>query len=188
MGSGKDYRMKLTDFFKDEELEWKPQSTGIDKTGKPWAKVLCYVSARAIQERLDDVYGVTGWKDTYRFEPHGTICSLSVWDQDKKEWITKENGSQETDIESFKGGISSALKRVAASGYGIGRYLYALDTVFAECSKDRQKDWKYAKDKKTDTYFYWKSPIIDSKYRVKPETVGRSPEQQRSEFLDNPQV
>jgi hypothetical protein len=88
-----------------------------------------------------------------------------VYCEVKKEWIAKENGSPETDIESFKGGISGAFKRVASSGYGIGRYLYELDTTFAECSLNKQKGWKKATAKVKDkppVDFYWKVPNIES--------------------------
>ena len=152
---------RLKERFNDSELEWKPQSVGI-KNGKPWAMILCYVQARAIQNRLDEVFGPMNWKDEYRFEKNGVICRLSVYCSEKKEWIAKENGSPETDIESFKGGISGAFKRVASSGYGIGRYLYELDTTFAECSMSKQKGYKQAKTK-DNQYFYWQVPTsIDS--------------------------
>jgi hypothetical protein len=152
---------RLREAFNDCELEWKPQSVGI-KNGKPWAMILCYVQARAIQNRLDEVFGPMNWKDEYRFEQNGVICRLSVYCNEKKEWIAKENGSPETDIESFKGGISGAFKRVASSGYGIGRYLYELDTTFAECSMTKQKGYKQAKTK-DNQYFYWQVPTsIDS--------------------------
>lgn len=156
---------KLKEFFKQEELEWRIQQSGFTKDGKPWAKVLCYVQARAIQDRLDDVFGVFGWKDTYRHEGDNCICSLSVCDKENNIWITKENGSQETNIEAFKGGISGAFKRVASSGFGIGRYLYKLDTVFPICQVDKPSDrkgWNYAKtDGKS---FYWQNPQIDSQF------------------------
>lgn len=147
---------RLKEPFNDSELEWKPQSVGI-KNGKPWAMILCYVQARAIQNRLDEVFGPMNWKDEYRFEQNGVICRLSVYCSEKKEWIAKENGSPETDIESFKGGISGAFKRVASSGYGIGRYLYELDTTFADCSMSKQNGYKQAKTK-DNQYFYWKVP------------------------------
>ena len=152
--------IKLTDEFLESELEWKPQNTGSGANGV-WAMVLCYVSARAIQNRLDAVFGVLGWRDTYRFEKNGVICELSVYDNEKKEWITKENGSPETDIESFKGGISSAFKRVASSGFGIGRYLYDLDTTFAEVSNVKVQGWNQAKTKE-GIKFWWKPPSINS--------------------------
>ena len=132
--------------FFDCDLEWKPQTVGYSKNGKPYAQILCYVTARAIQNRLDWVYGVHGWKDEYLFVNGGTICQLSV--RHKDEWITKSNGADETDIEAFKGGISSSFKRVAASGFGIGRYLYTLDTVFPDVSETpKYEGWKQAKTK-----------------------------------------
>ena len=163
--------VNLIDEFTDAELEWKPQTVGISASG-PWAMVLCYVSARAIQDRLDAVYGVTGWKDAYRFESHGTVCTLSVFDDTKKEWISKENGSQETDIESFKGGISSAFKRVASSGFGIGRYLYSLDVKFANCGFDKIKGWNKAKTK-DGKYFYWETPTLSKVKPPTPEEIER---------------
>lgn len=147
---------RLKEPFNDSDLEWKPKSVGI-KNGNPWAMILCYVEARAIQNRLDEVFGPMNWKDEYRFEQNGVICRLSVYCNEKKEWIAKENGSPETDIESFKGGISGAFKRVASSGYGIGRYLYELDTTFTECSMTKQNGYKQAKTK-DGIYFYWKVP------------------------------
>ncbi len=147
--------LRLKSQFDYSELEWKPQSLGFSKDGKPWALILCYVSARAIQNRLDEVFGPLAWADEYRHEQNGVICRLSVYDGSR--WITKENGSPETDVEAFKGGISSAFKRVAASGYGIGRYLYNLDTTFAECSLTFKKGYKKAttKDKRS---LYWLAP------------------------------
>jgi len=46
---------------------------------------------------------------------------------------------------------------VAASGFGIGRYLYNLDTTFAECSATFQKGYNKAvtKDKRV---LYWLAP------------------------------
>jgi len=162
---------KLKKPFENSELEWKPQSVEV-KNDKPSATILCYVQARAIQNRLDEVFGPMNWKDEYRFEQNGVICRLSVYCSEKKEWIAKENGSPETNIESFKGGISGAFKRVASSGYGIGRYLYKLDTTFADCSMTKQKGYKQAKTK-DGKYFYWKVPtsidITQQKPREKNE-------------------
>ena len=147
---------KLKKHFSDTELGWMPQSVGI-KNGKPWAMILCYVQARAIQNRLDEVFGPMNWRDEYRFEKNGVICRLSVYCSERKEWIAKENGSPETDIESFKGGISGAFKRVASSGFGIGRYLYELDTTFADCLMTKKIGYKQAKTK-DGQYLYWKVP------------------------------
>ena len=110
---------KLREPFSKDELEFRVGATNSDKT---MGLALAYVQARAIQNRLDDLFGVNGWTTRYKEVGAGFICSLSVKIND--EWITKEDGAPMTDFESIKGGISNAFKRVAASGFGIGRYLY----------------------------------------------------------------
>jgi hypothetical protein len=158
--------------FPAEEIEFRVQSCGISQGGKPWAMVLAYVQARAIQKRLDDVFGWDGWADEYRSQNNNTICRLGV-KSSTGEWIWKENGASETQVEAFKGGISASLKRVAASGYGIGRYLYDLTESFAECVAEKPKNmvgWNKAqtKDKKT---IYWKTPTLPDWALPKPEGV-----------------
>jgi hypothetical protein len=163
---------KLQAPFPADEIEFRVQSCGISQGGKPWAMVLAYVQARAIQKRLDDVFGWDGWQDEYRTQDGNTICRLGVKNSNG-EWIWKENGASETQVEAFKGGISASLKRVAASGYGIGRYLYDLTESFAECVSEKPKNmvgWNKAqtKDKKT---IYWKTPTLPDWALPKPEGV-----------------
>ncbi|MCX8130916.1 MAG: Rad52/Rad22 family DNA repair protein [Clostridia bacterium] len=150
--------------FPAEEIEWRVQSCGITNN-KPWVKVLAYVEARAIQNRLDEVFGWDGWTEEYRNVGDNMICRLGVLTE--KGWIYKENGASNTDIEAFKGGISGAFKRVAASGYGIGRYLYNLEESYAECQLEKPsntKGWETAKTKEKDPSqkktIYWKIPTL----------------------------
>ena len=114
---------KLKEPFTEEQLEFKVGATNKDKT---MGLALPYVEARAIQDRLDEIVGFNNWKASYREVKDGFLCSLSL--RINNEWISKEDGAQLTDYESVKGGISSAFKRVASSGFGIGRYLYAVRT------------------------------------------------------------
>lgn len=115
----KEIMKKLQEPFEDSEIEFRVGATNSDKTK---GMALAYVQARAIQNRLDSLFGVDGWSVSYKEITAGFICSLSVKINDK--WITKEDGAPTTEFESVKGGISSAFKRVASSGFGIGRYLY----------------------------------------------------------------
>ena len=112
---------KLKAPFDEEQLEFRVGATNKDKT---MGLALAYVQARAIQDRLDEAIGFNNWKVSYREVNDGFLCSLSL--RIDGEWISKEDGAQLTDFESVKGGISSAFKRVASSGFGIGRYLYAV--------------------------------------------------------------
>jgi len=115
--------------FEASEIEWRIQSGGVKK-GKPWAMVLAYVTNRAVMDRLDEVFGVGGWKNEYLPTPSmdGVMCGISA--KIDGEWVTKYDGAENTAVEAVKGGLSSAMKRTAVQ-FGIGRYLYHLDTGFA---------------------------------------------------------
>lgn len=118
---------RLTDFFDAEDIEWKPVTVS-KKTGK--ALAAAYITARAIQERLDEVFGVGGWKNEYRAGPDGGVICRIYFRNEEGDWVWREDGAENTDIESVKGGLSGALKR-AGSALGIGRYLYKLPQVWA---------------------------------------------------------
>lgn len=118
----------LQDFFAAEEIEWRVQQAG-EKNGRIWAIAVPYVTNRAIQARLDEVVGPESWRNEFRPGPDGGVmCGLSIRVGD--EWVTKWDGAENTDVEGVKGGLSGAMKRAAVQ-WGIGRYLYALDEVFA---------------------------------------------------------
>ena len=110
---------KLREHFPVEDIEYKIGALNSDKTK---GLALAYVSARAIQNRLDSVLGMENWKVSYREIQGGFLCTLSI--RINNEWVEKEDGANVTEFESVKGGISNAFKRVASSGFGIGRYLY----------------------------------------------------------------
>lgn len=148
--------------FPEKEIEWRVGQCGKKGNGQVWATCLAYVQARAIMTRLDDVVGPGGWRVSYRTVPGGekvepgVICELAI--KVDGEWVTKEDGAEQTDIESFKGGISSALKR-AGSAWGVGRYLYGLDTGFAQTVERGTQDALYGKTK-DGTEFYWLPPKL----------------------------
>ena len=121
--------------FEASEIEWRIQSGGA-KNGKPWAIVLAYVTNRAVMDRLDEVFGVGGWKNEFLPTPSmdGIMCGISA--KIGGEWVTKYDGAENTQVEAVKGGLSSAMKRTAVQ-FGIGRYLYHLDTGFANIQDRR---------------------------------------------------
>jgi len=132
---------RLREPFPESDIEWRIQSSGINKvTGKPWAKILAYITSRAVMDRLDEVFGVDGWYNEYRPGPSGgNICGISFWSPEKNQWVTKWDGAENTDFESVKGGLSNAMKR-AAVHLGIGRYLYGLGETFAIIYDPTYKD------------------------------------------------
>lgn len=94
------------------------------KTLRKGGKDLSFITARLVQERLDEVFGPVNWRCSFReWREHDTLCRLEVRIPGTQEWIAKEDGADEADISSTKSGFSGSLKR-AAVHFGIGRYLY----------------------------------------------------------------
>lgn len=125
MLENKDIYKELCKPFEEADLEWRCGATNAEKTK---CLALVYVTNRAIMKRLDEVVGFNNWYPSYREHHKGVICALSL--RIDGEWITKEDGADETDIESTKGGLSDSMKRAAVQ-WGIGRYLYDAETVWA---------------------------------------------------------
>lgn len=128
-----DLMRKLGEPFEADEIDWRVSSSGVNKgSGNPWVMVVPYLTSRAVQNRLDEVFGVMGWQNE-QIESRGLdgmLCGLSV--NINGTWITKWDGADKTHVEAFKGGLSGAMKRAAVL-FGIGRYLYKFDTMFAPC-------------------------------------------------------
>lgn len=121
---------KLKEPFDPFDIEWRVQSAGKTGSGKLWAVLVPYVDNRAIQNRLDEVCGIEGWKNEFQYPSEKSVlCGISIkFGVTNPEWITKWDGADETAIEAVKGGISSAMKRAAVQ-WGIGRYLYRLEAA-----------------------------------------------------------
>lgn len=145
--------LRLQEPFNPVDIEWRAQQSGIGNKGKPWMIVLPYITSRAIQQRLDDVFGPCGYeiKQEETKGLDGFVCTISVLDGDR--WISKQDVAPKTDIEPLKGGASGALKRAGAL-WGIGRYLYHLESGFASCQpcdfqSQAKNNYSRIKDKKS---------------------------------------
>lgn len=162
---------KLREPFKEDELEWRIQSTGLKKDGKPYSRVLVYVTNRAIMDRLDSVLGAENWQNEFKPWKDGALCGLSlhlkieqgtVYDY---QWVTKWDGADDTDIESTKGGISSAMKRCAVQ-WGVGRYLYHVGDSFAEFAPDGRYSVKI-----DNTWYKWNPPALAPAFLPLPDVA-----------------
>lgn len=142
--------------FSASDIEWRVSHSGVSNN-KPWAMVRAYVTNRAIQARLDEVFGPAGWKNRYDDFKDGIICSISCLIEGH--WIEKADGAEQTEIESLKGGLSNSMKRAAVQ-WGIGRYLYKLESVFVEVFKDKRPGAVRIYDKKNKVEGYWFPPKL----------------------------
>lgn len=158
---------KLAAPFDPFDIEWRIQKAG-ETNGKKWAMVLAYVTNRAIMERLDEVFGIAGWQNEYQPMPDGgIICGIKAkmeigtLEKPAWEWIVKYDGADKTNIEATKGGLSNAMKRAGVQ-WGIGRYLYRLDTTFVnlEAGKPPEGDYIPAFVKDLGGRHYFKRPNL----------------------------
>ncbi|MED3183786.1 Rad52/Rad22 family DNA repair protein [Bacillus thuringiensis] len=117
--------------FPFEQLGWKITHT-FESNGRFFAYVAPFVDARAIQDRFDEVFGIDKWQVSYeKWGEKATKCTISVFLNER--WISKEDGSEESDYSSVKGGFSNSLKRAAVL-WGVGRYLYNVKPSKVELS------------------------------------------------------
>lgn len=133
---------QLSAAFAPSEIHWRAQNVVANDNGAR-ALALAYIDARDVMDRLDSVVGPANWQDSYVETAKGRlICQLSI--RVDGEWITKSDGAGDTAVEGEKGAMSDAFKRAAVK-FGIGRYLYSLGNVWAECDvnkRDNKNYWK----------------------------------------------
>lgn len=164
---------KLQEPFPAEDIEWRVSRAGTGGRQGIYCRVLAYITARAIQARLDEVCGPENWRvEEPRLISINGKSAFAVGisirlpppldgDTDHYEWVTKWDVAEPTNIEPAKGGFSGAMKRAGAQ-WGIGRYLYHLEETSAEVSEQdpHQRGWNYAKLPKDGGVYYWKEPTL----------------------------
>lgn len=173
---------KLAEPFPKEDIHWRAQT--VTKDGSK-ALALAYLDARDVMDRLDEVCGIHGWQSEHYDCGNGRMgCKIGVYIDSPIEgeygrWIWKSDGAGGTDVEADKGAFSDALKRAAVS-WGIGRYLYGLDSVWAPCEsyeangkmrfkKFKGDPWNFVHNTAKDT---WTGPL--AKMELKGEMKALS--------------
>jgi hypothetical protein len=108
---------KLSEPLPIESIDFRIQS--INKGG--YAVILAYKDARVDINRLNTVCGVLGWKREHTRDNKN--CIVSIWCDEKKQWVSKEDTGTESNTEAQKGLASDSFKR-ACFNFGIGIELY----------------------------------------------------------------
>lgn len=96
---------------------------------KDWLILLLYKDARVDMNILDETLGSTNWQRDHKELKGNIYCGVSIWDTEKKQWITKWDAGAESYTEKEKGEASDSFKR-ACVNLGIGRELYTTPTIF----------------------------------------------------------
>ncbi len=96
-------------------------------TSEKGASLLLYKDARCDMNILDETVSPMNW--TRQHSRENANCTVSIWDDDKKMWIGKEDTGTESNTEAEKGLASDSFKR-ACFNWGIGRELYTAPSIW----------------------------------------------------------
>lgn len=94
--------------------------------------LLLYKDARADMNILDEEVGAENWQRSHSRD--NANCTVSIWDTEKKQWISKEDTGTESFAEKEKGLASDSFKR-ACFNWGIGRELYTAPFIWIPSDK-----------------------------------------------------
>lgn len=93
--------------------------------------LLLYKDARADMTILDETVGAENWQRRHTRE--NANCIVSIWDDNKEQWIEKEDTGTESNTEKEKGLASDSFKR-ACTNWGIGRELYTAPFIWVQAN------------------------------------------------------
>ena len=91
--------------------------------------LLLYKDARCDMNVLDETVGALNWKREHTRDNKN--CIVSIWDEDKLQWVSKEDTGTESNTEAEKGLASDSFKR-ACVNWGIGRELYTAPFIWVK--------------------------------------------------------
>ena len=119
------------------------------------AVLLLYKTARVDMRILDEVYGEMNWQRHHEVINGNLFCTISVWDGEKSQWVSKQDVGTESNAEAEKGQASDAFKR-AGFAWGIGRELYDAPFIFIQAPINKYdrftvKEIKYSKTERKFT-------------------------------------
>lgn len=100
--------------------------------------LLLYKDARCDMNILDETVGPLNWMRSHSRE--NANCTVSIWDEKKQLWVSKEDTGKESFTEAEKGLASDSFKR-ACFNWGIGRELYSAPHIFVksgDCKVDKK--------------------------------------------------
>lgn len=131
-----------------------------------YISILLYKDARVDQNILDETVEPFNWQREHKELKGNIYCGVSIWDDNKKIWVTKWDCGKESFSEAEKGEASDSFKR-AGFNWGIGRELYTAPPIYIPY-KDKEGKENYEivqyKDKKTTrTTFYVEAIQIENK-------------------------
>lgn len=132
----------------------------VSQIGSNYCTLLLYKDARVDMNILDETVGCMNWQKHYSRD--NANCIISIWDDEKKQWIEKEDTGTESNTEAEKGLASDSAKR---SGFcwGIGRELYTAPSIIFYPRKDIT--YKDSEGKQVPEFYQYKEGKYTTKTR-----------------------
>jgi len=111
-----------------DEIKYRPGST-FDWAEKKYARMLAYVDARYIQDKLDEIVGIGNWSNQFHRDEKGILyCTITIKfirEDGVVDSVSKTDVGTESNVEQQKGEVSDSFKRCAVH-FGLARDLYNL--------------------------------------------------------------
>lgn len=133
--------------LKFRKLEASEIDVRVAQISEKGASLLLYKDARCDMNILDETVGPMNWQRVHSRE--NANCTVLIWDEDKAQWIGKEDTGTESNTEAEKGLASDSFKR-ACFNWGIGRELYTAPFIWIPAEKMDIRDRngrKYTNDR-----------------------------------------
>lgn len=138
--------------------------------------LLLYTDARAAMKILDETFGCLHWQRSHQMIGNSLYCTVSVWDNEKQQWVSKSDVGTESYTEKEKGQASDSFKRACVS-IGIGRELYTAPFIWVSANRVNIQ----RKGDKLITYDKFK--LSDISYNENREIVGLTIVNQNGEIV-----
>lgn len=112
--------------LREDEVDCRINQVIVNKSRRG-CTLLLYKDARCDMNILDETVGPRNWQRSHTRE--NANCIVSIYDNDKNQWISKEDTGTESYTEKEKGLASDSFKR-ACVNWGIGRELYTAPFIW----------------------------------------------------------
>ena len=96
--------------------------------------LLLFKDARVDQKILDETFTPFGWRRSHQTIDGNLYCTVEIWDEEKEQWIGKQDVGTMSYSQKEKGQASDSFKR-ACFNWGIGRELYTAPFIWIPAGK-----------------------------------------------------
>lgn len=147
--------------LKENEIDCR-----VSQIASNYCTLLLYKDARVDQNILDETVGCMNWQK--RYVRDNANCIVGIWDEEKQQWVEKEDTGTESFSEAEKGLASDSFKR-ACFNWGIGRELYTAPSIFIFPRKDMGAK---VKDDEESKEFFEKNGKYTTKTKFYVDLIG----------------